>query len=164
MGGVVRRVTLTFHPPLTRPLNRYPMKELIVYPVLLEQKPVLRGSAWMAVLTFVSALVNALARPAVTITVVILFRDAFRALLTRVRSAEGAGFKSEFEDELKQADKKADEADLPPAPALDTGAYDRPPSTRVFEAWRQLETLLYDVFTSRKGEAPQTYTELLNFF
>src|SRR5438105_12423060 len=66
--------------------------------------------------TFCATIIGHIAWPATAILLVYLFRKSIDRLLTRMKSAKAGGAEAEFEDGLEKLERKADEADLPPAP------------------------------------------------
>ena len=115
----------------------------------------------MDTLTFISSIVSSLAWPTAAVILAVLFRVPLQKAFDRLKTAEVPGFKAEFEDRLKQAEKQADKAALPPAPPAPEHD-DRPPSSRIFESWRELEAYLNDMYMRHKGSRPR-YTDLREF-
>lgn len=114
-------------------------------------------------LTFVANLVGSVAWPTAAVILAFAFRVPLKEILERLTKLEALGVKADFDKKLKEAEKQAEKADLPPAPRQPALQDDRPPSSRVFQAWRELESHLNDVFTRHTGSPPRSYTALRDF-
>ena len=114
-------------------------------------------------LTFISHILSSIAWPTAAVILAFVFRTPLKEILERLTKLEVLGVIADFDKKLKEAEKQADKADLPPAPRQPAIAYDRPPSSRTFEAWRTLETYLNDLFMQHKGSHPHSYTQLREF-
>jgi hypothetical protein len=118
----------------------------------------------MDYLTFASNIVSSLAWPVAAVTLAVIFRESLEKIFERLKTAELPGVKAEFVTaKLIEAEKQAEKADLPPAPPQAAIEDDRPPSSRIFEAWRILEQSLNELFIKHKGSHPLTYSQLREF-
>lgn len=117
----------------------------------------------MDTLTFISSIVASLAWPLAAVVLALLFRRSIERLLERMTAAKVPGFEAEFEKKLKEAEKEADAANLPPPPDAAASLDGRPPTSRVFESWLELETTLNELYCRRRGATPSKYSDIREF-